>query len=114
MGKIESFGVTISAYPDYDSGLVYVGKEGSQGSIPEGKDGAVIGIAFPNNHRMVDSVHGRGHKKNPKKGFEPFGDPQAAVMKLGAEDYGAFKYEYAERARTQKEYDGYLYDGGDG
>ena len=94
-------GTNTYAYP----GLVNAGKKCPQEPVPNGKNGAVIGIPLLDDNRMVYPVHGGRHKKNPPYGFKPFGDLQAAVVKLSTEHNGAFKYRHTQEARTQKKYD---------
>ena len=51
------------AYADPD--LIHTREKGAQDPVPEGKDGAVVGIPLFDFHGVVYAMHGGGHKENP-------------------------------------------------
>jgi len=114
MVEVEPLRSGIGPDPDPDSGLLHICEKGSQKTVPEGKDGAVVGVSLFYDDGMVYPVHGRGYKENPKEAFKALGDRQAAVVKLGTEDEGRFKDQDTRQGRPKKKYERYLDNGGNG
>ena len=77
--EIEVFRLGIRTDTYADLVLIDPCKQRTQDSIPERKDGPVIGISLFYDRGMVYPMHGRRDEQNPKEGFKPPGDLQAAV-----------------------------------
>ena len=65
MMQVQLARLLICAQPNSYSALMDVFDKRTKDSVPDGKDGSIIGVTFPYDHRMMNPVHGRGDKKEP-------------------------------------------------
>ena len=112
--EVQLFRLRVRTHTNFYLFLIDGFQKGPQDPVPEGKYGAIIGIPLFDFHGMMNAMHGWGDKKDPPDRLEPLRNDNTTVMKLGAQDDGAFKNDHAHGTGSQEKNEGDFDDSGNG